>query len=64
MIVESVRLYFYRYGDTWCNENVENCKSTWARLYGIKISVGIAEQGDSSLIGRFKKSSSSCNPHF
>ncbi|KAL5269910.1 hypothetical protein ACHWQZ_G003394 [Mnemiopsis leidyi] len=50
MEVEKVRIYFYRYGDSWCTSNVEICKQTWTRLEGIKISVGIAEQGDSSLI--------------
>ena len=51
MLVEKVRVYFYRYGDDWCTTNVEACKDTWKRLWGIKISVGITEQGDTSLIG-------------
>ena len=51
ILVEKVKLYFYRYGDAWCGANVEACKQTWTRLEGIKISVGIAEQGDISLIG-------------
>ena len=50
-----MKIYFYRYGDDWCTEYIDKCTSTWERLNGIKISVGVAGQGDSSLIGRFKK---------
>ena len=45
-----IHLYFYRY-DGWCKSNLGACRSTWTRLEGTKVSVGIAEQGDDSLIG-------------
>ena len=47
-----IHLYFYRYDD-WCTSNIEPCRSTWTRLEGTKVSVGIAEQGDDSLIGEY-----------
>ena len=51
-IFEKVNLHFYRYDD-WCKTNIPICQQTWGRLEGIKVSVGIREQGDSSLIGKF-----------
>ncbi|KAL5268524.1 hypothetical protein ACHWQZ_G002413 [Mnemiopsis leidyi] len=47
--IESVMLYFYRYGDASCSNNPDDCQSTWQRLWGLKVSVGIVEQGEESL---------------
>ena len=51
-IFEKVSLSFYRYDD-WCKSNISICQQTWGRLEGIKVSIGIAERGDSSLIGEY-----------
>ena len=51
-IVEGVKLHFYLY-DTLCTQDIDSCKSRWGRLAGIRVSVGVAELGDSSLIGEW-----------
>ena len=48
--VNTVSLYFYLYDD-WCKSQITTCLAIWKRLHGIKVSVGIAELGEPSLIG-------------